>query len=80
MYRVQIREDIRTSIMDACLRTIAKYGIVNTTLAKIAQEAKMSKGRLFYYYTAKKSILDDIIGRYETQVLQSRDSIYAEMP
>lgn len=80
MYREQVRNDILASILDACLRAIGKYGMLNTTLAKIAEEANMSKGRLFYYYTTKKKILEDILTRYENTIFESRDDIYSSMP
>lgn len=55
----------RARILDAAKSVVAEYGVGNTTLQSIADEAGISKGALYYYYKTKSGILYDIMD-YET--------------
>src|SRR5574338_606402 len=44
-------------IMDAALVLLSKKGYENTTINDIADEAKMSRGLLHYYFTSKEDLV-----------------------
>ncbi len=51
-------------ILNIAEDVFAEYGIKDSTLAKIAKKAKISKGTLYYYYSAKKDIILDVADRH----------------
>lgn len=55
-------------ILDIAEDVFAEYGIKNSTLAKIANKAKISKGTLYYYYSAKKDIVLDVADRHLNKI------------
>lgn len=54
-------EDIRRhQILDTAKRCIARQGYHQTTMDKIAEEAGLSKGALYWYFKSKDDILVDL--------------------
>lgn len=53
--------DVKEKIIEAARATIAKYGVNNTSLQAIADEAGISKGSLYYHFKTKNSILYSMV-------------------
>ena len=52
--------DMKTHILTVASDIMLEKGINNTSLKDIAKEAGISKGTLYYYYSAKEDIIYDI--------------------
>lgn len=55
--------DMRQHILTVASSLISELGIKETSLKKISEEAGISKGTLYYYYSAKEDIIYDIAER-----------------
>ena len=55
-------------ILTVASNLISELGIKETSLKKISQEAGISKGTLYYYYSAKEDIIYDIADRNLKQI------------
>lgn len=55
--------DMRLHILTVASGLISELGIKETSLKKISEEAGISKGTLYYYYSAKEDIVYDIADR-----------------
>lgn len=53
-------QDMKSHILSVASAIISKKGVKNTSLKDIAQQAGISKGTLYYYYSAKDDIIYDI--------------------
>lgn len=53
-------QDTKSHILSVASKIISKKGVKNTSLKDIAQQAGISKGTLYYYYSAKDDIIYDI--------------------
>lgn len=60
--------DMRLRILRAATSLMTEKGIKETTLKDIAQKAGISKGTLYYYYSAKEDIIYDIANKNLKQV------------
>ena len=60
--------DMRLHILTVASNLISELGIKETSLKKISQEAGISKGTLYYYYSAKEDIIYDIADRNLKQI------------
>ena len=60
--------DMRLHILNIASSLISKLGIKDTSLKNISEEAGISKGTLYYYYSAKEDIIYDIADRNLTQI------------
>lgn len=74
------RKSNKESILDAAERTIKQHGLANTTVEMVAAEAGMSKGGLFYHFTSKKEIFQQVLTRYSERYLQLRAEIMETLP
>lgn len=59
---------MRLHILTVASSLISELGIKETSLKKISQEAGISKGTLYYYYSAKEDIIYDIADRNLKQI------------
>lgn len=50
-------------ILDAALRVLAADGYSGITIAKVAEEAKVSRGLLHYYFQSKEDMLIQLMSR-----------------
>ena len=57
-------ENINEIILDTAEELLMKMPFSDVTLAKIAENAGISKGTLYYYYKSKNEILFDVTNRY----------------
>lgn len=53
----EIRAESKRKILDAAFKLIAKDGYESTSIAKIAKEAKVSKGLLYNYFNSKEDMV-----------------------
>lgn len=60
--------DMKLHILNVASSLISQLGIKETSLKNISQEAGISKGTLYYYYSAKEDIVYDIADRNLTQI------------
>lgn len=58
-------------ILDIAEGIFAEKGFKESTLADIAKKAKISKGTLYYYYSAKKDIISDVADRHLGKISES---------
>jgi AcrR family transcriptional regulator len=65
--------DASTRILDAALRLFAHQGFGSTPVRKIAEEADVATGLVYYHFTDKAGLLKAIFGRALAQVSDSLD-------
>lgn len=53
-------EDKRKQIIDAALKRFSHFGITKTTMSEIADDLKLSKANLYYYFPDKFSLIEAI--------------------
>jgi len=71
------RRDSRETILQAAEEIVAKLGPAYLTLETAANEAKVSKGGLFYHFRSKEALLEAMIRR-SMQLLESERTKVAE--
>jgi AcrR family transcriptional regulator len=57
------KRDSRESILQAAEEIVARHGPAHLTLETAANEAKVSKGGLFYHFRSKEALLEAMIRR-----------------
>lgn len=60
--------DMRMHILNIASSLISELGIKETSLKKISEKAGISKGTLYYYYSAKEDIIYDIADKNLKQI------------
>ncbi len=68
-----IREAAKENILDAALELYVSYGYAGTVMDKVAEQADIAKGLLYYYYKSKKALFIDLFNR--TMMRISRQSV-----
>lgn len=53
-------EDKRQAILDATLRLISKNGFHGTAMSKVAQEAGVSTGIIYHYFSGKDELINEL--------------------
>ena len=71
------RRDSRETILQAAEEIVARLGPAYLTLETAANEAKVSKGGLFYHFRSKEALLEAMIRR-SMQLLESERNKVAE--
>ena len=71
------RRDSRESILQAAEEIVARRGPAHLTLETAANEAKVSKGGLFYHFRSKEALLEAMIRR-SMQLLESEHTKVAD--
>ena len=69
----QIRKNKKDLIRSRALKLFAKKGYHTTSISMIAEEAKISKGLLYNYYSSKEELLRDIITRGLQRIIDTVD-------
>jgi AcrR family transcriptional regulator len=71
------KRDSRESILQAAEEIVARRGPAHLTLETAANEAKVSKGGLFYHFRSKEALLEAMIRR-SMQLLETEHAKVAE--
>src|SRR6516162_7431118 len=71
------KRDSRESILQAAEEIVARRGPAHLTLETAANEAKVSKGGLFYHFRSKEALLE-AMNRRSMQLLESEHAKVAE--
>ena len=74
---VRRKRDSRELILQAAEEIVAKRGSAHLTLETAANEAKVSKGGLFYHFRSKEALLEAMISR-SMELLASEHPKFAE--
>lgn len=61
--RVREREARAEAILKAALKVFTHRGIKDATMDEIAQEAELGKGTIYYYFSSKEAILEELVKR-----------------
>lgn len=76
---VRVEPDIRKIVREASLELFGKVGYAKTTVADIANEAKIGKGTIYNYYSSKEEILSDIFSELVRNAQEDNsDTFFAE--
>jgi AcrR family transcriptional regulator len=67
----QIREETREKLMKSALRLFGRHGYATTSVRMLADEAGISQGLLYNYYTGKEALLRAIFERSMQEVGES---------
>ena len=62
----------RDRILDAAQRILVRDGGDRLTIASVAEEARISKGGLFYHFASKQDLVEGLIERYTREIASSR--------
>jgi AcrR family transcriptional regulator len=74
---IRRKRDSRESILQAAEEIVAKRGPAHLTLETAANQAKVSKGGLFYHFRSKEALLEAMIRR-SMELLQSEQAKVAD--
>lgn len=69
--------DRRTVILQATLDLVAEHGLLNTTISRIARQAKSSPGIIYHYFESKNDIIHSL---YEIILQQYTAALLANDP
>ncbi len=79
-----MKEDLknkRSAILRATLELIAKQGFRDTSISKIARNAKVNVGSIYYYFTSKEDIINALYIENKTNLIDnSLQSYTATLP
>jgi AcrR family transcriptional regulator len=69
----KIREERKQQIMNVALEVIAENGFANSSISRIAQKAKISKGLMYNYFESKEELMISIMIDGFNQLTKSFD-------
>lgn len=78
--KMKKEKNLRAKILDAALRVLSKNGYRKITVEAIAEEAGMSKGGVFYYFSSKDEILLGTLDRYNELFSEQREEVLKSLP
>lgn len=71
-----VDRDIRTKIVDAAYKLIARYGYGKTTMADLAEACSMSPGNLYRYFPGKLDIAEQLaLQAFDEEVAALREVV-----
>ncbi len=59
--RERERHERIQSILEAALRVFAREGLRPATIEEIASEAQLGKGTIYYYFSSKETLLEELV-------------------
>lgn len=65
----------KEEIVEVALRRFAHYGFSKTTMNEVAEDLKITKANLYYYYPDKASLIKDVIYFVARQVYESENAL-----
>lgn len=70
-------EDRKDQIIDAATRRFMHYGFSKTTMNEIAEDIKITKANLYYYYSEKNALIRDVIIRLTDAYREEEEQLVA---
>ncbi|MFV5993325.1 TetR/AcrR family transcriptional regulator [Streptomyces sp. NPDC056231] len=67
----------RRELLDTAAEVFAAQGYNATTVRKIADEAGMLAGSLYYHFDSKESMVDEILSTFLTELWEGYDAVLA---
>jgi len=77
--RTQPGEDRKQSILDAAERLFANKGFSAAGIDEIAREAGIPKSLIYYYFSGKDGILEELFQRFSDQTLEIKRELTAAL-
>jgi AcrR family transcriptional regulator len=68
----------RDAILNAAERLIAREGVPHLTIGRVAEEAKVSRGGLFYHFPSKEALVQGMLQRMLEGWQQALDAMIAQ--
>ncbi len=65
------KEQKINEILNNALKVLAKNGYENTTIANIAEEARVSRGILHYYFSNKEDLVSKVLAYSSENIIQT---------
>jgi TetR/AcrR family transcriptional regulator, fatty acid metabolism regulator protein len=65
-----IEEARRAQIIESAVETFAELGYVNTSLARIAERAGISKGVISYHFSGKTELMEQIVEQVYREIIE----------
>ena len=76
----KVRTESINNILDACLELFAVKGYDATSISMIAQQAGISKGLLYNYFSSKEELLKGLIDRLNNSESDMMKDVFADDP
>jgi AcrR family transcriptional regulator len=70
----------RDTILDAAERLIARDGVQHLTIGRVAEEAAVSRGGLFYHFPSKEALVQAMVQRMVDGWQAALDTVVAQDP
>jgi AcrR family transcriptional regulator len=74
------KEDKVETIITAAQKRFGLYGVEKTSMQEIANDLRMSKASLYYYFPDKESLYKSVISREHTEFLRKLDEDIKNIP
>jgi TetR/AcrR family transcriptional regulator len=68
----------KEEIIEIAIRRFSHYGFSKTTMNEIADDLKITKANLYYYYPEKVGLIKDVISSISTDLIAIEQQIVAE--
>lgn len=65
----------KEEIVDVALRRFCHYGFNKTTMNEIAEDMKITKANLYYYYQDKSALIKDVITSVADELLKKEEEL-----
>jgi len=73
-----LAEVTREKIIEAAAKCFSERGYTKTTMDKIAEEAGVSKGTLYWYFKSKEELFVELKERQISKVLKQLENLFAQ--
>jgi AcrR family transcriptional regulator len=70
----------RDTLLDAAERLVAREGVQQLTIGRVAQEAGVSRGGLFYHFASKEALVQGMVERMVARWQQALEAQIAQDP
>lgn len=74
------RTNTRDVILDAAEQVIARDGVRDLTIGRVAEEAQVSRGGLFYHFASKEALIEGMVERMVARWQEALDAMIARDP
>src|SRR5690606_2946514 len=67
----------KEEIIEAAIRRFSHYGFAKTTMNEIAEDLKITKANLYYYYPDKTALIKDVICSISHELISAEEKMIA---